>query len=175
MARLFNTAYYSVKMNVSYKNHENIVNLQRENGLDMGKSLFSEKAVKDMVKHMSTIMKSRLLQKVKESNLDISVMVDESTSVRQNTCLVIYIRIFFNNKGRNYFWELKELKETTSNAIANSIEMSLSLFGEEYLKKHWIGLATDGASNLRGHRSGAATQLQFKYKRLVIIHCLAHR
>ena len=93
MAKLMKTAYYAVKMNMSYKNHENMVSLQRENGIDMGQMLFSEKAMKDMVDHIASKMRNRLLQKIKNDNMDISLMIDESTSVRQKKCLIIYIRV----------------------------------------------------------------------------------
>ena len=175
MAKLMKTAYYAVKMNMSYKNHENMVSLQRENGIDMGQMLFSEKAMKDMVDHIASKMRNRLLQKIKNDNMDISLMIDESTSVRQKTCLIIYIRLSIDGKGRNFFWKLMELKSTTSNDIARAVESSLEEFGEDFLKKHWIGLATDGASSLTGRWNGAGSVLKSKFNRIVLIHCLAHR
>ena len=64
MGRLLVTAYYAVKLNVSYRNHESMVGLQIKNGIDMGTLLFSEKALKAMVAHISDEMRKKLLTKI---------------------------------------------------------------------------------------------------------------
>ena len=77
MGRILSTAYYAVKMNIAYRNHGNLVNMQSKHGLEMGTMLFSEKSLKAMVAHISSEMRVRLLKKIQEEQVNIYIFINE--------------------------------------------------------------------------------------------------
>ena len=68
-----------------------------------------------------------------------------------------------------------EVESTTGVELAKKIDEAMQVFDVRFLKTHWIGLATDGASSLCGKINGAGTILKRKYPNITQIHCLAHR
>lgn len=49
-----------------------------------------------------------------------SIFLDESTSTSSINCLIVYIRIPFQNQARNFLYKLTELKAGTGEAICNT-------------------------------------------------------
>ena len=78
---LLKTAYYLAKKGISFRSFEDIVRLQRENGLDMGTTNFSQKAVKNMIVVISDVIRRRLVKIIETKDLHFSLLADESISI----------------------------------------------------------------------------------------------
>ena len=164
------------KSNIPMAQFPNLVAMQRRNASDLGTTQFSEKACKKMVFLISETLKRRLQKYIEVNKLDFSLMVDESTTIVNTTALIIYIRVYIPSVGpQNFFWRMVELPSTTGEAIAEFVDSSLSVFDDEFVRKHFIAMAADGASAMTGKFQGAGSKLKEKYRNLIIIHCLAHR
>jgi hypothetical protein len=89
---------------------------------------------------------------VSESNCSFSLMFDESTSVSTETCLILYILTEYDKRVCNFFLDLIHLESQTGKDIADAVCTSLT---KDILQKRFIGVCTDGASNLQGAMRGA--------------------
>jgi len=71
---------------------------------------------------------------------------------------------------------MSHISEPPERNIAGAIFESLKPIGEETVTINIIGLATDGASVMRGEKSGAAAILRSLVKGdFKVFHCMAHR
>ena len=187
-ARVLRTAYEVAKSSNSFKQFPKLIEMQRLNGLDMGTNLYSEKACPSIIRFIAKEMKSTMIQYIKTNSLPFSIMVDESTTAANTTGLTMDIRFNLNGQPVNFFYELIELKGTSGEEIADAIwqiltgkpslqETSKNNFSDKFVKTHLKSIACDGASAMYGAYKGAVSVLSEKYgvKKLLKIHCLAHR
>lgn len=178
-SRIFRTAYTVCKRDSAFTSHPEIMLLQELNGLDVGKCLFSDHSCKNIIVFVAEKMKEKLLKYILfETEETFSLLFDESTSVSVKTCLILYIRIMYNNEINNWFLDLLELSSQTGNDIADSLLEVLHKFGftDDILKRRLIGICTDGASNLQGEIKGALALLKQKIDtEFIIFHCMAHK
>jgi len=176
--KVFRVAYLCAKQNLPFAKHAKIIACHQLNGAEMGSLLYSAVTCQEIVKHISSEMKEALISYIITSGTKFSTMIDESTSVSTKCCLVIYIRLLFEDEVTNYFFDLVEVAEKDGRSIANCIIQTLTDNGlsVDMLKKHLIGFASDGASAMIGKYSGAATLLQqILGVKCCAFHCMAHR
>jgi len=62
------------------------------NGTDMGRMLHSNVVTADICEHISHNVRKKFVEAVILAGLPVSVLIDESTSLSQKTCLVVYLR-----------------------------------------------------------------------------------
>lgn len=180
-ARIFRTAYTIAWKHLAFNVHRNIVELQGQNGLDMGSMLFSHHACCNIIKFIASDMSKKLVQFLLMNDVPFSLMMDESTTMSNKTALIIYIRML-NTAGiaTNCFLDLCELTEGQSGqSIANALLKSLCQMGidDGILSARLLGFCTDGASNLHGHVKGALQVIAETLKRddLFMFHCMNHK
>jgi len=175
--KMFNVVYMCAMEDLPFTKHPKVVELIEKNGIPKCSMLFSEKACSSIIEHIALEMKKKLISYLKKSDLPFSVLVDESTTLSSKTALIIYIRVAVDGDICNYFYDLVELSNgATGNNIAGAIFESLKPIGEETVTKNILGLATDGASVMRGEKSGAAAILRSLVKAdFEAFHCMAHR
>ena len=66
-----------------------------------------------------------------------------------------------------------ELQATNAEAIKTAFDFAI---GDHSLNKQdMVGLATDGASVMRGSQTGVSTCLKEEIEHLIANHCMAHR
>ena len=143
----------------------------------MGVLLHSEKSCQNIIGSISDDMKKRLCASVIESNSKFSIMIDESTSVANVSCLVIHMRAFVNNTPTNIFLDLIELAKADADTIVDRILEALRKngFSHEFCESNFICFASDGASVMTGRKSGVGQKLLLKYPDLILWHCANHR
>ena len=180
--RVFNTAYTIARNNVSFLTHEALIELQKRNGLDMGRMLFSDHSCSNSIKFIADSMQRKLIKFILETELYFSILVDESTTFANETVLIVYLRITDpDGEPANVFINLIELQGTTGVAIANSLYHFLINIGfsSDVLKTKLLGFCTDGASNLQGEYNGAIQQFMEILGRsasdVVKQHCMSHK
>lgn len=179
--RVFNTVYNIVKKTRPFTDLPFDIELQKSNGLDMGRILHSDHACADISSHIATEMRAKITQFLIQNKSKISILIDEATSVSKKTCLVVCIRASTDIKNDadpiTFFLDIIELENTKSETIVSQLLLLLNKhkFSHEYLINNLICFACDGASNMIGRKAGVAKLLNDKYPDLFIWHCSNHR
>ncbi|XP_063797579.1 E3 SUMO-protein ligase KIAA1586-like [Pseudophryne corroboree] len=184
--RVFRTAYHVAKNNRPFTDHPQLIDLQEANGCDLGKILQSNVVCTDIVTHISSEMRKRLIQNIVTLKPKVSIQVDESTSVSKKTTLILYVRAIMvamagesseDCQPTTFFLDLVELESTTAQGIYDSILATLSKHGlsKSLLSEILIGFGSDGAAVMLGSKSGVATILRKEFPNLISWHCLNHR
>jgi len=178
-SNVFRTAYYIAKNNRPYTDHSGLIDLQRLNGVDVGRLLHSSTMCVDIVDHIAEHMSSKLMQSVLESDVPFAILIDESTTLSNNkACLVVYIRCSIgDSKPYSLFLDLIELSGTTAVAIGDALVKCLHdhKFTDTILKNRWLALGTDGASVMLGRKGGVLAKLQETFPNIIGWHCVNHR
>lgn len=176
---VFRTAYYLATNDRPYLDHAELIELQRMNGVDVGRVLHSNVVAADIIDHISSTMKQRIIDSIISNSTPISVSIDESTTVSSKSCLIIYLRCCPLPGGEpvNLFLDLVELANADAVGICAALMKSLSAhgFSDEILAKCWLGLASDGASVMLGRKGGVAALLKERFPSIIGWHCFNHR
>jgi len=106
------------------------------------------------------------------ANATCAVLIDESTSLARASCLVVYLRATFDERiGRDFLSRHYRLllSSTTAEGIETALLDSLARHGlpVDYLRNHWVGLGTDGASVMTSCKSGLHFFLFFILIRII--------
>jgi Domain of unknown function (DUF4371) len=176
---VFRTAYYIAQNDRPYLDYPELIDLQRLNGADVGRLLHSNVVCVDIVDHIASQMKSNIINEIVNSGAPFSVSVDESTSLSDKTCLIIYLRWCppGSDEAVSIFLDLVALDNGNAAAIVSSLLASLHANGidEEVLSRSWLGFGTDGAAVMMGTKNGVAAALKQKFPSLIGWHCFNHR
>lgn len=175
----FRTAYVVAKERLAFRKMPSLMMLQELNGAEVGPVHRSDQSCAQIVQHIATEMKKKIVRRIKERNTHISVTIDESTLFGL-AYMIIYIRGDATGDGDvdNIFIDLVELtKGTDARCIYEALRKTLRAagFDDDYLQRHLISVATDGASVLTGSKSGVISRLKSEFPKLRFVHCLAHR
>jgi len=124
-------------------------------------------------------MRSQIVNYIVQSGEKFSLMVDESTSVSNIQCLIVYIRTKLEDTVCTYFLGLLEIEDSSSSGLEKTLVTFLHEIGfsDQLLNAQFIGFCSDGASCMIGHgqHKELATLLKAKYTQLQTFHCMAHR
>ena len=176
---VFRTAYYVAKNDKPYTDHPQLIDMQKANGVSVGRVLHSNVVCSDIIDHISVEMKRVLVGKMVDSKLLMSVLIDESTALNRTSCLIVYIRATFDvDVGPvTFFLDIVSLPATTADGIEMSLLDCLNAngFSDEYLSECFIGFASDGASVMLGRKNGVAAKLKSRFPQLLTWHCMNHR
>ena len=94
---VFRTAYFLAKKNRPFTDHSALIDLQKLNGIDVGRVLHSPTTCVHIVDHISREMRKAVVQTILDSNVPFSFLIDESTTISGKSCLVVYIRCSIHN------------------------------------------------------------------------------
>ena len=79
------------KNNKPFTDFEKLINLQQANySIDMERVIHSKTVAVDIIEHISSHMKKKILTKIIESRSKINVLADESTRVGDKSTLIVY-------------------------------------------------------------------------------------
>jgi len=175
---LFRTAYHIAKLNRPFSEHEKLVSLQTLNGINLGSTLHSRYSATEMICHIATEMRQKVVKHIVESSSKFSVLIDESTTLSKKATMAVYLRTSVGKEAPIFiFLDLVELDGQTSNDIVLALDdcFKSAGFSEEFLRTNFIAFISDGASVMLGKKTGVATQLKSKYPGIFTWHCLNHR
>jgi hypothetical protein len=178
--RIFRTVYNQAKLLRPFTDLQSNIDLQKLNGLNMGRILHSNVSCSNISVHIANEMRKQIVGNIISQNCPVSVLVDESTTLSQKTTLIIYIRTVFPDEIRRpvtLFIDIVELQSTTADIIASTLLKTLETHGmtHEFLTDNLVGFASDGASVMLGRKKGVAKVLLDKFPQIVVWHCAAHR
>ncbi|RXM99424.1 hypothetical protein EOD39_11558 [Acipenser ruthenus] len=177
--RVFRTEYTLAKLNRPFTDLPVLLNLQSENGLDVGRVLQSDHSCADITDHIAKSMRRKLVESVISEDLKIGFMIDKSTTVSKKASLVICMKVVFpkSDEASSMFFVLVQLADTTASTILDTFRQALydNGFTREFLSRNFVSFATDGACNMLGRKSGVATLLQEMFPDIIVWHCSNHR
>ena len=90
--RVFRPAYYIAKSDRPYYDHQDLIDLQELNSVDIGRVLHINVSRSDIIDHIATRMKGKVVDNIVSSKSHFSVFIDESTSLNRSSCLIVYVR-----------------------------------------------------------------------------------
>ncbi|XP_069490898.1 E3 SUMO-protein ligase KIAA1586-like [Ambystoma mexicanum] len=179
VSAVFRTAYNIAKQGRPYTDLSLDVDLQTTNGCDLGRLLHSDHSCADIIDHISTEMRERLVRHMLQSKTKICILMDECNTYSKLKTLIICVRACFGKSCAplTIFLDLVELPGTMAEVVLDKLLSCLGMYGftEDYLKAHLIQLVIDGTSQLIGKESGVGTLLKQKYPQLVLWHCANHK
>ena len=85
----FRMAYYIAQQDRPYTDHPQLLELQQLNGLDVGRVLHSNVVCADIVDHIANERRRSLVQEIVNKRPLTAVLIDESTSLNQISCLIV--------------------------------------------------------------------------------------
>lgn len=91
--KLFNTAYYIARENKSFRKFPDMIELQKQNGVDEGNNYINEKGCREFCMNMGEVLKDDTANNVKTARF-ISILSDGSTDkgiVEQELVYVRYV------------------------------------------------------------------------------------
>ena len=125
-----------------------------------------------MITLMGNTLLRQLLMKIRPVKW-FSIMADETRDISNNEQLTIVIRwVDMNYAVHEDFIGMVHVPDTTSATLTSVIKDVLIRCVLPL--DHCRGQAYDGASNIMGHLTGVAKQLQSEHPAAIKVHCLAH-
>lgn len=91
-SRVFRTCYLVAWKHLSFKVYPYLYEVQQQNGLDMGKMLFSDHSCRNIITFIGDSMRKKLVSYILQSDTLFSILMDESTTMANQTVLIVYIR-----------------------------------------------------------------------------------
>ncbi|XP_006110332.2 E3 SUMO-protein ligase KIAA1586-like [Pelodiscus sinensis] len=178
-ARVFRTAYYIAKMNRPYTDHKSLIDLQKVNGVEMGRLLQSRTVCGDIIEHVSLEMKQRIVSRIIEAKSKITVLVDEYSTLARKSTLIIFLKASVDGVMNPVAFplDLIELDNTSVENIKQDIINCLLHYGftKELLTEAFVSFCSDGANLMLGAKAGLGKLLQKDFPNLILWHCLNHR
>ena len=102
-----------------------------------------------------------------------SLMIDESTDISTSQKLIMYIRFLFDGAVCTRFLQIVDLPSAKAADIFDAVVKELE--SKQLPLEKLIGMATDGASVMKGERNGVTTKMKRENPFLITTHCIAHR
>lgn len=166
---VFRTAYYLAKMNRPFSDHDDLIELQEKNGVNMGTSLHSRFSSTKIVEHIAKKMQTKIVDSIVSSSSKLSVLIDEATSLSHKSAMIVNVKASLDGATPEFvFLDLVELESQRAESIEEALLNCLDTagFSEEWLQNNWISFVSDGASVMLGKNSGVATRLTARYPNL---------
>jgi len=124
-------------------------------------------------------MKQKLLSSVIAAKAPIAVFINDSTSLSQKSCLIIYLlcSVLDSSDPTTVFLDLLEFPGLNADIITDTLMTCLHSHGlsNDILKEQWLSLAVDGASIMLGNKAGVYTKMKQQFPNLIGWHCFNYR
>ena len=130
--------------------------------------------VKRRVEEMADDIENQVIKMVKDS-LFYSIQLDESTDVSNKALLLCFVKVECEGELlEELLCSLNLRGRTTSFEIFKALDSYFLERGIEW--KKCIGICTDGAGNLTGHRAGVVANVKnVSHPGILSTHCIIYR
>ncbi|XP_034264778.1 E3 SUMO-protein ligase KIAA1586-like [Pantherophis guttatus] len=173
-SKMFKTVYSLAKACIPISSIEELIELQTENGVELGVGLHSRPSVVKIVECITNEIKTQMFSSIIARNLKICLIIDEASTVSCKPVLIVFLKVEDSEDPPNIFVELVELKKQDAETICSAVFESLRKVDFTY-KKNLIVFCSDGASVMLGRKSGVSTRIANEFPNIIIWHCLNHR
>uniref|UniRef100_H3ANW4 HAT C-terminal dimerisation domain-containing protein n=1 Tax=Latimeria chalumnae TaxID=7897 RepID=H3ANW4_LATCH len=174
---VFRTAYYLAKNNLPFSDHENLIELQELNGVNMGKIWHSRYSATGITNRIAKEMQKNMVKLVSSSS-KLAVLIAKSTTLSRKATLIVYLKASVEGESPIFmFLDLVELEDQRAKGIVSALlECLLNTgFTDSYLQENWVSFVSDGANVMLGRNSGVATRFCSEHPQLFTWHCMNHR
>ena len=174
---VFRVAYNVAKMDRPYTDFPQHLDCYKASNINMGTLLHTDKSCAEIISSIASYMRLSLINRMISSGSKFSILANESTTVSNQSGLVIHLRACFSTKPTTFFLDIAHVPKVDSKSIADTIPKTLVRHGltEEFVKENLICFASDGASVMTGIKSGVGALLLKQYPNLILWHCANHR
>lgn len=112
-SRIIRTVYILNKLSLPFSDHNSLVSPQQSNGINMGNHHYERSACTMMTNGISMKMHDTLIYHLIESEHTISIIVDDTTDIKNVHYKLVYFQTIENRSPVIYFYKLIELKSGT--------------------------------------------------------------
>ena len=175
---MMKVVYHELKLNIPIYHHPTLVNLMESLGVNLGYHHYDTRGAWRMADHISDQMHLELMKFLKADTSPLAIVVDGATDPSQNHYLCIYIQTLHQNKPKVFFYRVPQLgSQETADGLKEAMETVFEKDGiTQIIKDRLVAFVADGASVNLGRKGGLAIKLEeFVGRKLVKVHCLAHR
>ena len=88
-------------------------------------------------------------------------MIDENTDLAVNQNILVFITFVFNGKPETHFLDIKRVRKADAERLFETVHNVLKEKG--LCLKNLVGIATDGALIMIGHKSSVVTRLKKRF------------
>ncbi|XP_034298582.1 E3 SUMO-protein ligase KIAA1586-like [Pantherophis guttatus] len=169
-SKMFKTVYSLAKACRPISSIEELIELQTENGVDLGVRLHSRPTIVKTVEYIANKIKTQMFTSTIEQNLKICLIINEASTVSCKPVLIVFVKVEDSEDPPTIFVELVELKKQDAETICSAVFESLYKVGftQDYLQKNLIAFCSDGASVMLGRKSGVSIRLAKEFPNIII-------
>ena len=106
---IFNTAYYIAKSDSPFSEHQQLIQLQVKNGLNLGVTLHSRFSAQQIICHIASEFRKKVAAKLIAQKSKFSVLIDESTTISKLSTLIVFISAVIDEEVQLIFLDLIQL------------------------------------------------------------------
>ncbi|XP_058261614.1 zinc finger BED domain-containing protein 5-like isoform X2 [Hemibagrus wyckioides] len=133
----------------------------------------SDNTVERRINEMADDITQKLVKHIRESPF-YALQWDESSDIANLSNLLAFVRYVHNGELQEEFLFCKPLPaQTTAEAIFDILNAFIDSNGIDWSK--CVGLSTDGARAMVGHRNGVAARVKTVAPLMSSVHCSLHR
>ena len=126
----------------------------------------------EIIKIMSDEILRGVIENIKSAKF-FAYMADETCDISNTEQLTNFVRWIDGDFCEHEdFIGLHSVDKTNADYLVSIVENIFTMYNLEF--QNMRGQAYDGASNMKGHKSGVKTQILAKNERALFVHCYAH-
>ena len=173
---LFNTAAYIVKMDCPYSDFPELIRLLRRTDVEIGSMYENDKSCRDFIGYIAKDLRQQILASPLLNSPVLSIMLDSSADLSNKENCNFYIRYFHEEKlvAETKFFGLEHMPQGDAEAYHEAVRRVPGRHGTNETYSKIVGLGSDGASVMRGERSGLVARMKNEIPDLQAVHCIAH-
>ena len=176
LRKLFNTAYFISKENLSFAKFPELCKLQMKNGLELGETYLNDHRCKEFVQAISSVIKNDLNDQVTARRpFFFSCMADQAVDCGVIEEEIIFIRTLENGLAVNKYATIQGVEKSDADGVLVSIVNGFKHVGINNWREGLVACGSDGASVMTGVRNGVIAKLRQEVPWLIGIHCVAHK
>lgn len=175
--KMVRTVYMEVKNNIPFDTHEEMVKLQKMNGISLGAHHYSAFSATAITASISKNMHRRLVNYITKYKQPLAIILDSATDSSNRNFLFLYLRMLENNIPKSHFFRSLHLKHETPEELLNVINTAISEDGlTDTFFPNLYAFASDGHPSYMGSNKGLAKLLNDSTSNnLFIQHCMSHK
>lgn len=161
----------------------NISFLTSDHMVPLSKSMFADSEIAKSMKCSRTKVTAIITNVIGAQQKDnvasllnkhpFALCLDESTDVSAEKSLSVVVRVCYNNKVRDCFFDLVRVRNADAQGIYDSVVKIFQNKNIDY-KTNLISFAADGANVMTGSRHSVATMLKKDCPNLIVLKCICH-
>jgi hypothetical protein len=170
----FRNIHAVVKHNRPFRDYKWLNDLDREKGLDAPQTYSNWKTGTLFLENIADIENQKIhdvIQNVKFFSLAMDGSTDDATDEQET----LFIKTCHKGKLSVHFLCVGEPESTCSSDLLDFVIDRLKMFHLYEQMCKFLGLGSDGASNMTGIRNGLIALLKQQFPDIVGVHCFAHQ